>query len=51
MLECFFHIFSSGVVAYTVGWPLLSIVENLEKDIFQCALHAILLSYGDARQC
>jgi hypothetical protein len=50
MLECFFHIFSSGVAAYTVGWPLLSIVENLEKDIFQCALHAILLSYGDARR-
>ena len=25
--------------------------KNLEKDIFQCALHAILLSYGDARQC
>ena len=40
MLECFFHIFSSGVAAYTIGWRLLSVVENLEKDIFQCALHA-----------
>ena len=47
MLEWFFHTFSNGVATYTMGWRLLSVVENLEKDIFQCALHAILLSYGD----
>jgi len=23
MLECFFHIFSSGVAIYTMGWRLL----------------------------
>jgi hypothetical protein len=46
----FSHVFQRRS-CYAVGTLLLSVVENLEKDIFQYALHAILRSYGDARQC